>query len=133
MEFRLVSRTRDGKEIELGNISEVTHIGNRLSEDSKDSAGLVNIRTTKNLSINCFINPSLPLAMVFEYCRYKTWNNEILQQLTIICDPRCAECLTWVPRGHRMASFFTVAFVLKDLIEHLDSYLSEYQYLNPLF
>jgi hypothetical protein len=119
MEFRLVSRTRDGKEIELGNISEVTHIGNWLSEDSTDSACLVNIRTTKNLSINCFINPSLALAMVFEYCRYKTWNNEILQQLAIICDPRCLECLR--------------VSILKDSIEHLDSYLSEYQYLNPLF
>lgn len=125
MEFRLVSLTRDGKEIELGNISEITHIGNPLS-------GLVDIRTTKNLSINCFINPSLALTMVFEYLRYKRWNDEILQQLTIICDTRCVECLRF-PRARRMASFFMVAFILKDSIEHLDSYLSEYQYLNPLF
>ena len=132
MEFRLVSLTNDGKEIELGNISEITHIGNQLSEDSADSTDLVNIRTTENLSFNCSINPTLSLTMAFEYWRYKTWNDEILQQLAIICDPRRLECLR-IARGHRMASFFRVAFILKDSIEHLDSYLSEYQYLNPLF
>lgn len=132
MEFRLVSLTRDGKEIELGNISEITHIGNRLFEESTDSTGLVNIRTTKNLSFNCSINPTLALTMAFEYWRYKNWNYEILQQLAIICDPRCSECLR-VPRGHRMESFFKVVSILKDSIEHLDAYLSEYQYLNPLF
>ena len=132
MEFRLVSLTRDGKEIELGNISEITHIGNPLSENSTDSTGLVDIRTTKNLSINCSINPSLALTMVFEYHRYRNWNEEILQQLTVICDPRCVECLR-IPRAHRMESFFKIVSILKDSIEHLDSYLSEYQYLNPLF
>ena len=132
MEFRLVSLTRDGKEIELGNISEVIHIGNQLSEDSTNSTGLVDIRTTKNLSVTCSINPSLALTMVFEYCRYKNWNDEILQQLTIICNQRCVECLR-IPSGHRMESFFKVVSILKDSIEHLDSYLSEYQYLNPLF
>ena len=132
MEFRLVSLTSDGKEIELGNISEITHIGNQLSEDSTDSTGLVNIRTTKNLSVTCSINPSLALTMVFEYFRYRKWTDKILQQLAIICDPRRLECLR-NPRAHRMAAFFTVAFILKDSIEHLDAYLSEYQYLNPLF
>lgn len=132
MEFRLVSLTSDGKEIELGNISEVTHIGNQLSEDSADSTDLVNIRTTENLSFNLIVKPSPAFATAFEYYRYKTWNDEILQQLAIICDPRRLECLRF-PRAHRMASFFMVAFILKDSIEHLDSYLSEYQYLNPLF
>lgn len=132
LQYRLVSLTNDGKEIELGNISEISVISEQPSEESTDSTGLVNIRTTENLSFNCSINPSSALAMAFEYYRYKNWNDEILQQLTIICDPRRLECLR-VPRGHRMVSFFTVAFILKDSIEHLDSYLSEYQYLNPLF
>lgn len=132
MEFRLVSLTSDGKEIELGNISEITHIDNQISEEPTDSFDSVNIRTTENLSFNCSINPSLALILGFEYYRYRKWTDTILQQLTIICDLRCLECLR-VPRGHRMASFFTVAFILKDSIEHLDSYLSEYQYLNPLF
>lgn len=132
MEFRLVSLTSDGKEIELGNISEITHIDNPLSGDSTNSTGLVNIRTTENLSFSCSINPSLALTMAFEYHRYRNWNEEILQQLSIICDPRCVECLR-IPRVHRMESFFKIVSILKDSIEHLDSYLSEYQYLNPLF
>lgn len=132
MEFRLVSLTSDGKEIELGNISEITHISNQISEDSTDSTDLLNMRATENLSFNCSINPTSALAMRFEYYRYKNWNDEILQKLSIICEPRRLECLR-VPRGGLMAGFFYVAFILKDSIEHLDSYLSEYQYLNPLF
>lgn len=41
LQYRLVSLTNDGKEIELGNISEISVIS-----ESTDSTGLVNIRTT---------------------------------------------------------------------------------------
>lgn len=57
------------------------------------------------------------------------WEYDILSHLYFICDPKRFT----LPRGHTLGAFLISLGMMMQAVESINAYLSEYQYLNPLF
>lgn len=57
------------------------------------------------------------------------WEWNLLGHLELLCDPTKIK----LSRGHRLADIFMLFAVILEAGEKINVFLSEYQYLNPLF
>lgn len=128
--FELFFENKDGTKVHLIKCIEPVSIG-KISElrALKQLEQSTSIDFRKEISFSFEVKPTKEFEDYFRYLTYKTWNTEILDRLHFICTADRYK----PPRSDTRGETILFLLYFMDTSKHLNSYLSEYQYLNPLF
>lgn len=120
--FRLVALDNEGHEIDIGKMFKPRPL-KQLEQST------VSIDFRKEISFSFELKPTKEFEDYLRYLMYKKWNTEILNRLRFICTADGYK----PPRSDTRGETILFLLYFMDTSQHLNSYLSEYQYLNPLF
>lgn len=124
--FRLVALDNEGHEIDIGKISNPRTL-KQLEQSTVAVSESIDFR--KELSFSFELKPTKEFEDYLRYLVYAKWNDAVLSKLHFICTADMYK----PPRNDIRGEAILFLLCYMDACQYLNTYLSEYQYLNPLF